>query len=88
MTTRTPLSLLAEFGPLSRDTLARALDLPWACVVEHINSLARQGLVTPASATRWEVTATGRALAERLAGLEAEAQVARRRDAACEGVRS
>ena len=29
MTRHTPLSLLAEFGPLSRDTIARSLDLPW-----------------------------------------------------------
>ena len=71
--THTPLSLLAEFGPLSRDTIARSLDLPWVDVVEHVGKLQRQGFVTPASPTRWEVTATGQAQAERIAATEAEA---------------
>ena len=71
--THTPLSLLAEFGPLSRDTIARSLDLPWVDVVEHVGKLQRQGFVTPASPTRWEVTKAGRALAQRLAATEAEA---------------
>jgi biotin operon repressor len=70
--THTPLSLLAEFGPLSRDTIARALDLPWVCVVEHVGKLKRQGLAVEASATRWDVTAAGKALAARLAATEAE----------------
>ena len=74
MTRHTPLSLLAEFGPLSRDTIKRALDLPWYAVVKHVDSLARQGLVIPASPTRWDVTPAGKAHAGHLAELEAEAR--------------
>ena len=74
MSNHTPLSLLAEFGPLSRDTIARSLDLPWVDVVEHVGKLQRQGFATEASPTRWELTPAGKAHAERLAELEAEAR--------------
>ena len=75
MTRHTPLSLLAEFGPLTRECIATCLDLPWVCVVENVAKLKRQGFAVEASPTRWEVTPAGRALAE-MEATEAEAEQA------------
>jgi hypothetical protein len=71
--TRTPLSLLAEFGPLTNDSIARCLDLPWVDVVNHVGDLKAKGLAIEADATRWKLTPAGKAQAEHLAATEAEA---------------